>query len=140
MAQHPRRQSSSSEHMFTYIVNVQYFKFLRYAVPHNNRYTLLLENISLYFVLKQVFELLTALSFFLRPIPYFIPSLRNVTVLHYNVFTKAVRIQSNRQLALSRLMHSIHCGSAIFTYQALERRPARDCMTKISKALKNHSQ
>jgi hypothetical protein len=35
-------------------------------------------------------------------------------------------IQSNQQLAHSRLMHSIHCGSTKFSYQVLERRPARD--------------
>jgi hypothetical protein len=29
--------------------------------------------------------------------------------------------QSNQQLALSLLMHSIHCGSAVFPYQALKR-------------------
>jgi hypothetical protein len=28
-------------------------------------------------------------------------------------------------MALSRLMHSIHCGSAAFPYQALERRQAQ---------------
>jgi hypothetical protein len=37
-------------------------------------------------------------------------------------------MQSNQQLALSRLMHSIHCGSAIFPYQALERRPAQETL------------
>jgi hypothetical protein len=41
-----------------YRVNVQCFR-----VPHNNRYTLLLENISLYFVLQQVFELVTFLGY-----------------------------------------------------------------------------
>jgi hypothetical protein len=36
--------------------------------------------------------------------------------------------QSNQQVALRRLMHSIHCGSAIFPYQALERRPAQETL------------
>jgi hypothetical protein len=31
------------------------FNFLCYAVPYNDRYTLLFENISLYFVLQQIF-------------------------------------------------------------------------------------
>jgi hypothetical protein len=54
-------------------------------------------------------------------------------------------IQSNQQLALSRLMHSIHCGYAIFPYQALEGRPAQETfmgcaghITKNSKALNIH--
>jgi hypothetical protein len=33
------------------------------AVPHNNRYTNLFENISLYFVLKQEFEPVTFLGY-----------------------------------------------------------------------------
>jgi hypothetical protein len=37
-------------------------------------------------------------------------------------------IQSNQQLALSRLMHSKHCGSAIFPYQALQRRQAQETL------------
>jgi hypothetical protein len=55
---------------------------------------------------------------------FVIPSFLNVTVLHYNVFTKAV--QSNQQMALSRLMYSMHCVSTIFPYQALERRSAQE--------------
>jgi hypothetical protein len=38
-------------------------------------------------------------------------------------------IQSNQKLALSRLMHSIHCGSAVFPYEALERRSAQGTLT-----------
>jgi hypothetical protein len=38
-------------------------------------------------------------------------------------------IQSNQQLALSRLMHSINCSSAVFPYQALEMRPAQETLT-----------
>jgi hypothetical protein len=38
------------------------FEFVRYAVPHNNLYILLLENISLYFVLQKVLELVTLFS------------------------------------------------------------------------------
>jgi ribonuclease I len=53
-------------------------------------------------------------------------SFLNVTVLHYNVCTKAA--QSNQQLALSRLMRNIHCGSAIFPYQVFERRPAQETL------------
>jgi hypothetical protein len=37
-------------------------------------------------------------------------------------------IQSNQQLALTRLMHSIHCGSNIFSYQALGGRPAQETL------------
>jgi hypothetical protein len=34
-------------------------------------------------------------------------------------------IQSNQQLALTQIMHSIHCGDAIFPYKVHERRPAQ---------------
>jgi hypothetical protein len=34
-------------------------------------------------------------------------------------------IQSNQQLSLSRLMHSIHRGGAVFLYQGLERTPTQ---------------
>jgi hypothetical protein len=104
---------------------------LYHAATQNNHYTLFLENISLCFVLQQVF-----LSFFfLYPTPYFTLSflnltvlspedgesifLRNVsiylrptslhaakiqknntvvTVLHYSVFTKAVRNETSNWL------------------------------------------
>jgi hypothetical protein len=46
-------------------------------------------------------------------------------------------IQSKQQLALSRLMHNIHCGRAVFQYQALERRTAQQtlmgCAGRITK-------
>jgi hypothetical protein len=60
---------------------------LYYAFPHKNRYTLLLVNISLYFVLHLVFSFV---FFYIYPMPYSIPSFLNVTVLRYNVFTRAV--------------------------------------------------
>jgi hypothetical protein len=64
---------------------------LSYAVPYNKRYTLLLENISLYLVLEKVFELVTSrIYFFLLPIPHSILSFLNATLLHCNVFTKPV--------------------------------------------------
>jgi hypothetical protein len=34
--------------------------------------------------------------------------------------------KSNQQLAVSQLMHCIHCGSAVFPYYALETRPAQE--------------
>jgi hypothetical protein len=37
-------------------------------------------------------------------------------------------IQSNQQLTLGRLVHRMHCGSAIFPYQALERRTAQETL------------
>jgi hypothetical protein len=53
---------------------------------------------SLYFVFQQVFDKVTLLGctcqiyffFFVHPMPYSIPSFLNVTLLHCNVFTKAV--------------------------------------------------
>jgi hypothetical protein len=37
-------------------------------------------------------------------------------------------MQSNQQLALSRLMHIIHLGNTIFPDQALERRPVQETL------------
>jgi hypothetical protein len=55
------------------------FDFLCYAVPHNDRYTLRLENISLYFELQPVL----LLSFFiLHPMSYSTPSFLDVTALY----------------------------------------------------------
>jgi hypothetical protein len=74
-------------------------KVLCYAVPHNNHCTLLHENISLYFVLQQVFFLFSFLSFFLSffPLPMFysIPLFLNVISHLYNVFAKAVFSQTS---------------------------------------------
>jgi hypothetical protein len=69
------------------------FSFLYYAVPHSNCYTLLLENISSYFVMQQLFSLSYVPYFLfvlLHSMPYSIRTFLNVTVHHYNVFTKAV--------------------------------------------------
>jgi hypothetical protein len=104
------------------------WNFVCYAVPHNNRYTLLLGNISLYFVLQQVFFLCSLFSLSLSFSPFILclaPCLLFWTWLSITMFYK-VCIQSNQQLALSRLMHSIHCRSAIFPYQALGRRLAQE--------------
>jgi hypothetical protein len=57
---------------------------------------------------------------------YFMPFFRNVSVLYYSVLQG--RIQSNQQLARSRLMHGIHCGSAIFQYPAFGRRTAQETL------------
>jgi hypothetical protein len=38
-------------------------------------------------------------------------------------------LQSSKRLAISRLMHSIHSRSAVFPYEALERRPAQETYT-----------
>jgi hypothetical protein len=54
------------------------------------------------------------------------------------------RIQANQKLALSRLMHSIHCGCAVFPYQALATKPAQEtsigCMGLRNKEHNNRSQ
>jgi hypothetical protein len=103
-----------------YRANVYWLRNFCYAVPDNNFYTLLLENISLSFFLPSF------LSFFPSAYALFhtLTSERDCTPLR--CFYK-VCIQSNQQLALSRLMHSIHCGNAIFSYQALER-PAEETL------------
>jgi hypothetical protein len=100
--------------------------FLCYAVLHNNHHALLLENISLYFVLKQVFFLR---SFFLSFPPSSYALLHTLTFEHDCTalqYHYMGCIQSNQQLALGRLMHSIHCASTIFPYQTLERRQAQE--------------
>jgi hypothetical protein len=71
----------------------------RCAVQHNNRYTLVLPNISLYFVLQEVSEMMTFLSFFF-PSSYdlfhTLISERDFIPLCFN----KDRIQSNQQMAL----------------------------------------
>jgi hypothetical protein len=79
--------------------------------------SLLLEN-SLYYAVVLSFFLRTFLLFSFPTfyaLFYTFISERDCTPLQ--CFYKGC-IQSNQQLALSRLMHSIHCGSAIFPYQA----------------------
>jgi hypothetical protein len=63
-------------------------------------------------------------SFVLCLIPYLI-SEHDCTPLQ--CFYKGC-IQINQQLALSWLMHSIHCGSTIFPYQVFERRPTEETL------------
>jgi hypothetical protein len=67
--------------------------YFSYAVPHNNCFTHLLENISLYFTL--IFSFFIPFYLFLHPMPYSIPSFLNVTVLHCITFTKAVYNQTS---------------------------------------------
>jgi hypothetical protein len=107
-------------------MNVHCLQITCYAVPHNNHYTLLLENISFYFIQEQVFFLHSSLSFLF-------PS--SHSLFHTFIFEKDCTllqccykgcIQSNQQLALRRLMHS---SSTIFQYQVLERRLAQETLT-----------
>jgi hypothetical protein len=101
---------------------------LCYAVPHNNHYALLLENISLYFILIHSFFLPFFCSFSFHPMPYFTPSFLDVTVglLPCSVFKKAVYNETSNWLLV--LVHSIHCGSAVFPHHAFERRPAQETL------------
>jgi hypothetical protein len=112
---------------------------LRYAVPHNNRCTLLLENVSLYFGLIFLYFLVHYFIFF-SPLSHAlfhtIISERDCTPVQCFFYKNCT--QSNQQLALSRLMHSTHRCSAVFPYQALETRPAQetligcaDCITSV---------
>jgi hypothetical protein len=64
------------------------------------------------------------LSFFLHPMPFSITSISKQVCMPLKCFHKRC-IQSNQHQALSKLMHSIHCNSAVFTCQASERRPAQ---------------
>jgi hypothetical protein len=85
-----------------------YLKTLVFISYYNSRCSLL--SLCIYF-----------LVFSLHPMPYrpTIPSFLNVSV----------QCVANQQLALSRLMHSIHCCSAAFIFQALETRPAQETST-----------
>jgi hypothetical protein len=104
--------------------------FLCYAVPHS-----LLENISLCFVLQQVFEVVTFLCYTcqqVQSLSFFFPlsyalfhtfiSECDCTPLH--CFYKGC-VQSNQQLVLCQFLRNIQWGSTIFPYEALERRRAQ---------------
>jgi hypothetical protein len=71
------------------------------------------------------FFLPSLLYFCITPFILFI-----ILFLHFFIditifLVKLYRVQANEQLALSRLMHIVRCGSAIFPHQALDRRPAQ---------------
>jgi hypothetical protein len=91
--------------------------------PKNNCYTLLLENISLYFILQHVFFI----HFFLFPSSYalFHTFISECDCTSLEFFYKE-GIQLNKQLTLSCLKHSTHCRSIVCPYQALDRRPAKE--------------
>jgi hypothetical protein len=68
------------------------------------------------------FYLFLSSSFLIFLIPYlhFWTWLYSITMFLQTVYNQ------NQQLALSRLMHRIHCGSAVFPHQALERRTVQE--------------
>lgn len=85
------------------------------------------EDVSLYLVLQQMFELVTLLgytcqqmpslfSFILCLISYF--NLWTLLYCIYSVFTRLYTVK----LTTFSYMHSIHCSSSYFPYQVLERR------------------
>jgi hypothetical protein len=68
----------------------------------------------------------------------FLPFFRSCsTCLHFWTWLYSITmflqrpVQSNQQLALSRLMHSIHWGNAMFPCQTIERRPARETLKGV---------
>jgi hypothetical protein len=65
-------------------------------------YRLFLVNISLHFVLKQVFFLPSFLSVFTHHMPYHIPVFMKATVLHYSLFTEAVHSHTSTSLLVSQ--------------------------------------
>jgi hypothetical protein len=104
--------------------------FLRYAVAHNSS-KVLPEKVGLYFVQQQVFELVTVLGY-TSPTSRNVPmSERDFTPLQY--FYKGCT-QSNQQLSLSPLMHTIHCGSAVLSHQVLDRRRAQETSSFVPAA------
>jgi hypothetical protein len=100
-------------------------KFICYAVARNNHHTLLPDSISFYFTQEQVFFLHFFLSFLFPSFHAFIFE-KDCTLLQ--CYYKGC-IQSNQQLARSRLMNIIHSGSIIVPYHALGRRPAQETLT-----------
>jgi hypothetical protein len=77
------------------LMNVQFFRIFNVVRSHTTTVThaylkfRTIASASSYFV-PSFLSLSFFLSLFLQPIPYSISSSLNVTVLHYNVFTKAV--------------------------------------------------
>lgn len=82
----------------TYVTSVFNIINFCYATLRNNLYTFLLKHQFLFRAIADVPSF--PLSFILCLLHL------NVNVLHYNVFTKAVKMK--QQLAHSRLMHDIH--------------------------------
>jgi hypothetical protein len=123
--------------------------FLRHPVPHN-LYTLLLENIAFISYYSRCSNWWPSwvihgsfLSFGHHPMPYPIPLFLKVTVLHYNVFTKALYNQTSNWLLVGKCLHSMHCYSTRFPHQALERRKAQETLKRSAglhniKKLRNH--
>jgi hypothetical protein len=93
--------------------------------------------VILYFVQQQVLELVTFLGY-TRQLAFFF--LSSHALLHTFISERDCTLlqcfykgcfQSNEQLALSQLMHSMHCGSAVFPYQVLERRTAQQTFNRL---------
>jgi hypothetical protein len=101
---------------------------LCYAVMYNGHYTFILVNVSLYFVLQQIFFLHSSLFFFF-PSSY---ALYHTFISECDCFPLQCLYedctQSNQELALSQLMQSLHCRSSIFSYDVRERRPAQEAV------------
>jgi hypothetical protein len=83
------------------------------AVQCNNHYTVLLENVTFYFVLQQVFFLVTL--FFPSCCVFFHTFISECDCTPLQCFYKS-SIQSNQQVALSQLVYNTHCHSAVFPY------------------------
>jgi hypothetical protein len=97
----------------------------------------LLENFSLPFVLRHVFELVTLLSYI--SFFFFLPSSCAVFRACFSERSCALLqcfykdcFQPKRQMAYSLLMHSVHCGSAVFSYEALGIRPAQETLISFA--------
>jgi hypothetical protein len=92
--------------------------------PTQQPYTLLLGNISFYFILQLVIELVTFVSLFLHSMPYLILSFLNMTVLHYIVFKQAVFNQTSNWRLVGYCITSI-AVAPLFPYEELEKRRAQ---------------
>jgi hypothetical protein len=103
------------------------FQFMLCSPAHQNLHALTWKHKSLFHTTEGVQTgdlVVPAFLFYLSyPLIHIFISEHDCTPLQ--CFYKGC-IQSNQQMALSQLMHSIHCSSAVFPYQAHDRRPAQE--------------
>lgn len=76
-----------------WMLSASEFLFLRYEIQHNKRCILLLKNISLYFLVQTVLEMMTSLGYTRQiissphPFSYHVLTFLKVIAFHYNVFS-----------------------------------------------------
>jgi hypothetical protein len=117
------------------------FSSFCYAVPHSNGYTVLVENISLFFVLQPVFPTSFS-SFFPHPVPYSAPLLLKVLWTQNNCELRKRRNKSGKKMERqqeSKMAKSLSMYSVtenIYYSQlspvAILLQPGRNCFTSYN--------